>query len=281
MSDRILLCSDLDRTILPNGRHPESPQARELLARVAARPEVTLVYVTGRHEALIHDAIREFQIPEPDYAIGDVGTTIYEIRDGNWTLDKAWSDEIGFDWQGRTHRQLSEILKDVRAIELQEEEQQNCHKVSYYAKEKADLDQLLPAVRKLLAPHGIRASLIWSVDEAKHVGLLDVLPESATKLHAIRFLMRQKGFSDEKTVFAGDSGNDLPVLASGVQAVLVRNASDDVRRAALEQARANGSGDCLYLAQGGFLGMNGNYCAGVLEGLAHFLPMTQRWMTQT
>ena len=37
----ILLCSDLDRTLIPNGTQPESPQARPLLRSLAARPELT------------------------------------------------------------------------------------------------------------------------------------------------------------------------------------------------------------------------------------------------
>jgi hypothetical protein len=36
----------------------------------------------------------------------------------------------------------------------------------------------------------------------------------------------------------------------------------------------------LYLAQGGFLGMNGNYSAGILEGIAHYHPETQLWMKE-
>ncbi len=35
--------------------------------------------------------------------------------------------------------------------------------------------------------------------------------------------------------------------------------------------------DCLYLAQGDFFGMNGNYTSGVLEGLVRFFPETERW----
>ena len=34
----------------------------------------------------------------------------------------------------------------------------------------------------------------------------------------------------------------------------------------------------LYLAQGGFLGMNGNYSAGILEGIAHYYSYTRLWM---
>jgi len=50
-------------------------------------------------------------------------------------------------------------------------------------------------------------------------------------------------------------------------AVLVANASPEVREAALQ-----GHADARYIARGGYLGMNGNYSAGLLEGLAHFMP---------
>ena len=36
--------------------------------------------------------------------------------------------------------------------------------------------------------------------------------------------------------------------------------------------------NALYLAHGGFLGMNGNYSAGILEGVAHYHPDTRLWM---
>ena len=36
----------------------------------------------------------------------------------------------------------------------------------------------------------------------------------------------------------------------------------------------------FYLAQGGFLGMNGNYSAGILEGVAHYHPDTRFYMQE-
>jgi len=90
--------------------------------------------------------------------------------------------------------------------------------------------------------------------------------------------MQQKGFTHDQTVFAGDSGNDMPALTSGLQAVLVKNARDKVRDEAVQQVQVAGHDGCLYLAQGGLLGMNGNYSAGVLEGLVHFLPHTLAWL---
>jgi len=82
-----------------------------------------------------------------------------------------------------------------------------------------------------------------------------------------------------RTIFAGDSGNDLAVLTSGMQSVLVANAAQDVRETALQAVRENGHRDSLYLAKGSFFGMNGNYAAGVLEGLVHFFPETTAWLS--
>ena len=110
------------------------------------------------------------------------------------------------------------------------------------------------------------------------IGLLDVLPSRGNKLHAVEFLMQQCGFSSADTVFAGDSGNDLQVLSSAIPAVLVANASPEVRVAAEQQATALGHASQLYLAAGGLLGMNGNYSGGMLEGIAHYFDYVDAWL---
>ena len=277
MSDKILICTDLDRTLLPNGEPPESPRARDHFARLAQRPELDIAYVTGRHKALVMDAIAEYRLPCPDYVLGDVGSTIYEIGADEWRLWDQWQAEIAPCWAGYTHDRLAALFADMEPLQQQEAEKQNTFKLSYYVPEDADVDALLEEMQQRLRQHNIRASLIWSVDDLAHVGLLDLLPENATKLHAIEFLMRQKGYAHERTLFAGDSGNDLAVMASSVNSVLVANAQADVRRQAREQADQQHNSEHLYLAQGGFLGMNGNYSAGILEGLVHFMPWTRPW----
>jgi len=278
MDSNILLCSDLDRTILPNGYQEESPGARPLLRVLAERPEVTIAYVSGRHRELLIEAIEEYNIPVPDYAICDVGTTIYEIHDKDWRLWEDWHTEIAPDWQGKTNPELAALFAGFEELRPQEPEKQNKFKLSYYAPEQTDYRSLLASMQSLLEERGIKASLIWSIDEMVHVGLLDVLPQSANKLHAIRFLIKMKHFQENRTVFAGDSGNDLAVLTSGLQSVLVRNASDEVRDEALSKVSERGLSNNLYCARGGFLGLNGNYSAGVLEGLAHFIPEVEAWL---
>ena len=48
----------------------------------------------------------------------------------------------------------------------------------------------------------------------------------------------------------------------------MESVAEDARAA----AEAFGNSEALYLAKGGFLGMNGNYSAGILEGVAHYHP---------
>ena len=78
MSERYLLCTDLDRTLLPNGLQPESACARPLFRKLVSHPEVHLAYVSGRSLELVLQAIAKWDLPRPDFILGDVGSSIYE-----------------------------------------------------------------------------------------------------------------------------------------------------------------------------------------------------------
>lgn len=268
---RLLLCTDMDRTIIPNGKQPESLDARLLLATFCHRPEVKLVYVTGRHQLLVQHAIDEYGLPEPDFVITDVGTKIYRVESGEWQEWSSWEKEIDQDWNGHTHLMLREILQDVSGLRLQEDTKQNTHKLSYYLSLTEDKEAVLSQVEQLLKQQDIRASLVWSVDEPENIGLLDVLPLNATKLHAIEFLQQRLEYDRHEVVFAGDSGNDLPVLVSKVQSVLVANADEAVKNEAVALAEQSGNASLLYQAKP-INGSNGNYASGILQGIWYFAP---------
>ena len=95
MSRRILICTDLDGTLIPDGRAPESPSARERFARVVARPEVMLAYVTGRHMELVEEAIAGYSLPVPQLVVADVGATIYDVNPGSWRPWPSWAQQAG------------------------------------------------------------------------------------------------------------------------------------------------------------------------------------------
>jgi len=279
MTDQLLICTDLDRTLLPNGSQPESLNVRNYFKCLVARPEITLAYVSGRHRSLVEEAILEYQLPIPDFVVGDVGTTIYQVgAEQSWELQTSWEDEIAKDWGGKSHADLVVLLDDFQQLRLQEQAKQNNYKLSYYTSLKIEQKEMLEAIGERLAGSGVQASLVWSIDEEAEVGLLDVLPERATKFHAVEALMKQCDFGLDNTVFCGDSGNDIEVLVSSIPGVLVANSQADIQSLAYKLADKNGYSDQLYLAQGEFNGLNGHYAGGILEGIAHYHPKVIDWM---
>lgn len=279
MTDALLICTDLDRTLIPNGPQSESRHARAHFAMLAAHPGVTLAYVSGRHRALVEKAIGNYRLPLPDFVVGDVGTTIYHVgAEQDWRRQTAWEAEIAHDWAGHSHTDLKQLLQDLPDLRVQEPAKQNDYKLSYYVPLHSDRDALSTVVRHRLTAAGVNASLIWSVDDPQGIGLLDILPARASKYHAVKALMDMHGFDCTNTVFCGDSGNDIEVLASSIPAVLVANAQPDVRELARRLADAAGHREQLYIAGGNFMGLNGNYSAGILEGVAHYHPATIGWM---
>jgi hypothetical protein len=268
----ILICTDLDRTLLPNGSQPESASARPRFRALAANPDVRTAYVTGRHHALVDQAIEEFGIPVPDYLIGDVGTSIYHVQGRTWQPQQAWQERIAASWGGRDGAALHKLIEDIDGLLLQEPSKQGPYKLSYYTPEHWERPARLAEIEARFTRAGITANLVWSLDEHAGTGLLDVLPAAASKLSAVQWLIEQEGLNADHAVCAGDSGNDLQMLTGPINAVLVANAAPDVRADAASLAEAGGFAERLYQAKGDFYGMNGCYAAGILEGVAHYLP---------
>lgn len=270
---RLLLCTDMDRTVIPNGTQSEHPEARRRFKAFCQHSDVVLAYVTGRHKSLVQQAIKTYLLPEPDYAITDVGSKIYQVKEGQWEELSDWQQEISKSWQGKSHADLKSYLTDIIDLMIQESHKQNSHKLSYYLPLYSDIDRVIENIEARLAKQGVEASIIWSIDEPKNMGLLDVLPRNSTKLHAIQFLQKRLDYQHGETIFAGDSGNDMPVLVSDVQSILVDNASEKIKISALEQSEQKGHTSSLYLAQAERYGMNANYAAGVLEGVGYYAPL--------
>ena len=111
--------------------------------------------------------------------------------------------------------------------------------------------------------------IVYSYDSLDDKGLVDFLPDSATKQTALEYVAEEYGCRKGDVVFCGDSGNDIFPLTAGFLGVLVRNADDQlvehVRKVMAETPELD-----VYFAKGGFMGLNGYYTAGVLEGADHY-----------
>ena len=273
-----LVCTDLDRTLLPNGEQLESAHARPILWHLLRTHDVQLAYVSGRDLARVLDAIDEYSLPIPDAIVADVGTSVYSLHAGEWVQNQDWLAKISQDWKGMVSSDVQNLLSGVTWLTEQEPDRQSTYKQSYYFDWETDLAKMLIQVSSVLDAQGIRSSLVSSLDPEKNIGLLDVLPHSATKREAVAFLQSLFNVASEQTLFAGDSGNDVNAICARHPSVLVANADASTRDAveqacnedvSLRESICMATGD---LAVSGEASLNGHYAAGIVEGLVHFRP---------
>lgn len=258
MSARIL-ATDLDRTLLPNGTVAPEPGALNRFQEWATgRGRSQLVYVTGRHRSLGRDAVDEYELPEPDWWICNVGTEIYSR--GSTDPFPPWVDALSGGFQPDRIRAWAQAYLD--GAKLQEREKQSSLKVSFYVDPSWATPEAEGRLQKALADEGLEARVIASQDETEGVGLVDFLAPGAGKARALAFLREHGQIPPERTVFAGDSGNDADALLSGVCGILVGNATWEVREG-LRRALADHPEAHIYFA-------SRPYTAGILEGLAHY-----------
>lgn len=270
-----LLCTDLDRTLVPNGEQPESPLARPVLWHLLRSNGLALAYVSGRDLTRVLSAINEFDLQQPDVIVADVGTSIYVGIDSSWQLQEEWQSQIGKDWNGLDSDGIRASLVSFNELEDQEEDRQTRFKRSYYLPRELDATVLKQRLDEHLKGLGVQASLVFSDDPEKGVQLLDVLPRHATKIDAIRHVQKMLDIDNELTLFSGDSGNDVTALASSFPSVTVKNADAPTREAVKLLAAQNGTESSSFQAEGalplaGDHELNGNYAAGIVEGLLHF-----------
>lgn len=262
-----ILATDMDRTLLPNGSWEADEHAIELFNQLTLEFDVLVVYVTGRNLDLTEKAVAEFGVRPPDVLIGDVGTSIRKYLNGKWHFDEGWISHVKKASPRWNAKAISEAVADIEGLREQEAEHLNPFKQSYYADHNRR-DEILAAVEELVAGKFDEVA-VYSFDSQDGKGLLDFLPNSATKQTALEYVAEEQGCAMEEVVFCGDSGNDIFPLTAGFSGVLVRNADEQLVKN-VRQAMEENENLRVYFASGGFRELNGYYTSGVIEGAYHY-----------
>jgi sucrose-6F-phosphate phosphohydrolase len=262
-----ILATDLDRTLLPNGSWPADPGAIELFNELTQKHGVLVVYVTGRNLDLTETAIAEFGIRHPDVLIGDVGTSIRKFAGHEWTPHHGWDSHVRRASPAWDAEAIRAAVTGIDGLSEQEREHCGPFKQSYYVDHDRNV-AILKAVEDRVKGK-FDEVIIYSFDSQSGQGLLDFLPDSATKQTALEYIADESGIDKSEVVFCGDSGNDIFPLTAGFSGVLVRNA-DEQLVAGVRQAMQARPELKVYFAKGGFRGLSGYYTSGVIEGAWHY-----------
>ncbi|MDX2486968.1 MAG: HAD-IIB family hydrolase, partial [Gammaproteobacteria bacterium] len=238
-----------------------------LFNKLTEKHDVLVVYVTGRNLNLAENAIREYGIRYPHVLIGDVGTSIRKYEQGDWKPDSGWDAHV----KQSSPRWNAEAIRSVVAgmDGLTEQEREHCcpFKQSYYVDHDRN-EAILKAVDERVKGKYDEV-IVYSFDSQSGKGLLDFLPNSATKQTALEYIANEFGANKADVVFCGDSGNDVFPLTAGFSGVLVRNADEQLVAKVKQVSEANPELK-VYFAKGSFKGLNGYYTSGVIEGAYHY-----------
>jgi len=257
-----IFISDIDNTLVPQKKAMDGKALEKLRERISAS-ELLVAYASGRHLGLLLAGIEKHTLPKPDFLISRVGTVIHERKNGTWTVHSGYSAFIGRSWGGRDHAYIRKLLSDITELKEQEETAQDTHKQSYYLDMKYDKTEVIKKIRNVLNKTGCDSKVVYSIDQVKNVGLIDILPEKSGKGGAIRFLSEELLVPLANILYSGDSGNDIDAFTSGSKAVLVGNALPETREN-VQKIRTNPQFEKnIYIAEKPFI-------AGVLEGLDFF-----------
>ena len=231
----MLLATDLDGTFL-GGSLTKKQQLYNLIRN---RPDVKLVFVTGRGIETVLPLLHDPMVPIPAYIISDVGATIV---DGNTRepvaaiqsdIERLWPDE----------HLLKQQLAGIRGLHPQEVPQQR--RCSFYYDDGVDL----LAIKEIARTY--QCDVLLSAGK-----YLDILPGGVNKGTTLTRLIQLMEFPEDHVLVAGDTYNDYSLFETGYKGVAVGKSEPALLKAVekmttVYQAEKEGAG-------------------GILEAMEHF-----------
>lgn len=249
--ERFVLVSDLDGTLIDDQMsHSASDPALRRFAEVLreAGQRLTLWFNSSRPVASQRDSLKAVpHLPVPQFQIGAMGTQVADGETGD--IVGAYAQEQFGDWP---RDEIHAVASDLFGLTRHPEELQTPFKASY----DLPYPEMAVAIEGELQARGLPVKVVVSSGKD-----LDLLPPTAGKASAIRWLCARTNTPQEAVVVSGDSANDLDMFSQPFRGIVVANGHPELKRL---------DGDAVYHA-------SSRCAAGVLEGLRHFDVVRSAW----
>lgn len=200
-----VLATDLDGTFL-GGSAKDRASFYDWIE--SNRDRVGLIFVTGRDPDFIRHMTLNDGLPRPDYVIGDVGTTIASVtKDHAIDPITALEAPIAKAWGSASDR-VKDALSGARGLRLQSTAFR--YRASYDMDPEVFDHSVLPTIEAM--------GLDVLISDNR---FLDVLPRGVSKGPSLLRLLAHLEIDQSRTLAAGDTLNDMSMLALGLPAVAV------------------------------------------------------------
>jgi len=234
-----VLATDLDGTFLGGSEEDRQTFYGWIEAN---RDRVGLIFVTGRDPGFITNLTRRRGVPRPDYVVGDVGTTVAAVEADHLLAPIAeLEDEIAEAW-GDAGSKVQIALRKISGLRSQSTGFR--YRMSY----DLDPESFDEAALDIVAELGLDALISDN-------RFFDVLPKGVSKGPSLVRLLAHLGVDNARTLVAGDTLNDLSMLALGLPAVAVGGSEQALLDAVADL-------DHVHVAEG--VGV-----AGIAEAIVH------------
>ncbi len=205
-----VLVTDLDGTLLGG----DDTDRRRLRAALDRHPEVTVVFATGRSLPSVEQILRtDPLLPRPRWIIADVGASVIDGADRSRVTALENRLRRGWPGQQRVRARLARFSELVHQDGIVQE-----GRCSFFLRPERFSDEITDAVREL--------GCGWTYSADRY---FDVLPEAASKGHALALLAREHQWPLASVLVAGDSLNDLSLFELGAHGVVMSDAEPALR----------------------------------------------------
>lgn len=209
------------------------------------RQTVAFGIASGRNHILTAQALKDYDLPNPDILICSAGTEIYYTKD--FIPDPGWESHINHQWK---RYEIQKAMEGYPKTKPQENMAQWEYKLSYYVDPDFSADDLAELYR-FLDDRKIRVRVFLTDNK-----YLDILPVRAGKGNAVRYLSYKWKLPIERIITSGNGGNDIDMLRGKTKGIVVSNYSPELEP--LKKSRF------VYFAKQ-------PTAKGVLEGIRHYL----------
>lgn len=258
-----LLVADLDGTLLPLPGNEQNERDLKRFIRLVEEHEIELVYATGRNRDSALEAIHMHGLPNPRALICNVGTEIWESRDGvDLSCLTDYSEQLAGILSTFGTEELSVVLDSITDLQLRPPAKQGEFKLAYGVR-AARLEVAVSTAIAAIRERNLPFSIIHSQCVETGDGFVDIVPNGISKASAVLWYADRMNIATESVVYAGDSGNDLAALCEGFRSIVVSNAQHGVARQVFDAHRSASWRNRLFLA-------NRAATSGLLDGCHWF-----------